>query len=656
MKKFLLLATTVAAFTPAAFAQSALIPGEATDFVAEFDFNGGAPLVRGSFTAPTQNNSYFDPQPLTEIARIEVTRSCYSVGEMDEPVAEYENPAPGETLSFVDETLEEFGYQYTYTVTAYSSENKGGYGAYQHIYVGVKPAKPEIVSVTTGENGFAPVTITFTAPSLTAEGEELPTPLTSIKIVNYKGWNSEDLLETISDPVPGKEYTFVHPAENGVSYTYQISASTAFGDGDYASKMIYVGEDVPAAPTEFKAEVADGKVHLSWTAPAEGKNGGYIDPAATLYRVSRLIGYDETPIADGLSECNFTDPCYDLTGPTQFSYTVTAYNEKGEGGYVNLDGKLIVGPSSQLPYVEDFNEGGYFKSPANLWSTDPASFSDWGYSDYDYYLALTGVDAADGNDEGYAYCSHRYASADAHERLISGSIDLSEAKYPVLTFFYAAVPDVTNRLSVEYRQGGGEAVLEDFCIAENAPADADYAWVKKTLPMDAAKGGDVSLVFHAYTGEDATDVDNVFIDAIRLDDYPPVEGIMISVQGTTATIQWTAPANSSAQADSFDVYVDDNEPVRVSETEYVFASQLDTEHTVAVRAHYGDVPSCLSEAVAFDSNGTLGIGTVQADGGRVEYFDVNGRKVVAPVPGMFLIKRTTAADGAQKVEKTVYAK
>lgn len=77
---------------------------------------------------------------------------------------------------------------------------------------------------------------------------------------------------------------------------------------------------------------------------------------------------------------------------------------------------------------------------------------------------------------------------------------------------------------------------------------------------------------------------------------------------------------------------------------------------MAVRAHYGDVPSCLSEAVAFDSNGTLGIGTVQADGGRVEYFDVNGRKVVAPVPGMFLIKRTTAADGAQKVEKTVYAK
>ena len=65
MKKFLLLATTVAAFTPAAFAQSALIPGEATDFVAEFDLNGGAPLVRGSFTAPTQNNSYFDPQPLT---------------------------------------------------------------------------------------------------------------------------------------------------------------------------------------------------------------------------------------------------------------------------------------------------------------------------------------------------------------------------------------------------------------------------------------------------------------------------------------------------------------------------------------------------------------------------------------------------------------
>ncbi len=52
MKKFLLLATTVAAFTPAAFAQSALIPGEATDFVAEFDFNGGAPgarLIHGSY-------------------------------------------------------------------------------------------------------------------------------------------------------------------------------------------------------------------------------------------------------------------------------------------------------------------------------------------------------------------------------------------------------------------------------------------------------------------------------------------------------------------------------------------------------------------------------------------------------------------------------
>lgn len=182
-------------------------------------------------------------------------------------------------------------------------------------------------------------------------------------------------------------------------------------------------------------------------------------------------------------------------------------------------------------------------------------------------------------------------------------------------------------------------------------------WVKKTLPLADAKDKEINLVFHAYLPEDLSEeaeYGNVFIDGIYLDDYPPVENVTVDNNETAILLTWEAPANSTVTADAYDVTVNGKEAVRVTEPKFEIIPEPNTEYTVTILAHYGDIASVPSEEIKF-SNLPTGIVSITAEGvAAVEYFDVNGRKVTSPVEGMLLIKRITLADGEQKAEKVIY--
>ncbi|MDE6120821.1 MAG: fibronectin type III domain-containing protein, partial [Muribaculaceae bacterium] len=357
MNKNLLFLAAAAAFccAPEAFAQAGVRPGTVTDLEVAFDFNNGNPIVNGSFRAPTKSGDWSDPIDLTEIGRIEITRSCYSAGEYDEPIAEFQNPKPGELYTFSDSEFETFGYEYTYNFKAYSPDNISGYGEYKYVFIGVKPQKPQITSVETGEKGSAPVTINFTAPTQTSDGKELPTALTKIILTNYIGYMNEEELMTVDNPEPGKSYTFVHSeAVDGSSYTYHISAQTDFGKSDYESYSIYIGIDVPEAPSGLTATETDEGMKLAWTAPEKGNKGGYFEPADTRFKVERITSTDVITLAEDITETEFTDDYAGLTGPTTTTWRITAFNTQGEGGACATD-RYVVGPSCMLPFIEDFN-------------------------------------------------------------------------------------------------------------------------------------------------------------------------------------------------------------------------------------------------------------------------------------------------------------
>ncbi len=656
MNRFLLLAAA-ATIASVAAAQPGVRPGEPTELTTNVTFDGTKFIVSGSFKAPLMTGSFSDPQPLTELGRIEVTRTCYDVSELDEPIYEILNPTPGETYSFQDNTLTDFGYQYTYSVKAYStgtgSEIVASFSADAYVFVGIKPDTPSFVKVETGENGFPPVTITMKAPEKTFDGQEFQSPMTELVLKNYITYGQEEVIETITNPEPGKEYVYVHQAENGKKYNYRLYASTAYGTSDFASHPIYIGEDYPTAPLNVVGALKDGGVELTWEAPAGGSNQGWLDPASVRYIVERADnGGTWAELARDIAECKYFDTCDDIKVQTEVSYRITSYNTIGEGGY-EYSAYYIVGPANALPFVENFNAGTeYSKKPSNLWNKE----SDWDYSAYDYNMALTGIDGNSDNDEGFAYCYHRYSWGNDICRLASCDISLDGAKYPVLTYHYAAIPNLDNNLAVGYRPAEGEDVmLHSFGTSEGAPAEG-YVWIKKIMPIENVEAKTINIVFVASTPADG-EFENVFIDGIRLDDYPPVEVLDYNRNDGNATVTWTAPSNSTLTADAYDVYVNDAEPVRVTSPEYSFAIEPEGEYSVKVRAHYGDIPSCLSEALMFNGSGTMGIGSAAADSfTAVEYFDVSGRKVAAPAEGMFLIKRSTRADGSQVIEKTIYRK
>lgn len=668
MNKFLLSTTVLACcvqFAVAQTEQTELVPGE-PKLTGKFVLVDNVPTVSLELIAPTEAHSWDTPKPvLTDpIARIEVTRSSYAASESDEPVKTFTNVTPGETFTFTD-TEFQTGYQYSYNARAYNSENESGYAAYLSIYTGIRPAKPEFVSVTTTGEGGSPVTFVVKAPATDDNGAELSVPLTSLTLKQYTSDYKEIDLKNIDNPEPGKEYTLSVDLVEGESYAMRLYASTAYGTSDYTSKSVFVGKDVPASPKDLKAAATDKGVELTWTAPTEGWNGGYFDPAATLYKVERVTSVERKSLAEGIAECKYTDDCADITAPTEITYVVTAYNAQGEGGSKECDETLIVGPAIKLPFVENFNNviaGSWYDTylPENLWSYSSSSGygTSWSFDGSNYEFEGTGVDGDTDNEEGFAYCSHSYGDAGDSDDIISAKISLADAKCPVLTFHYVTFMGATNRIAVKTRTDETDTDIADFGISEVADADgeANETWIKKTLALKEAAGKEINLVFRAYLPDDSEygNQNNVFIDGIYLDDYPPVENVTVENEETGITLTWEAPANSTVTADAYDVTVNGKEAVRVTEPKFEITPEPDVDYTVTILAHYGEIESVPSEAIEFSSK-LSSILSISKDGAvSVEYFDMTGRKVASPAEGMILVKRSTLADGEQKAEKVIY--
>lgn len=661
MHKLTVLAAAIALFVPAIRAET-LTPGAPTDFTVTFDYNGGSPIIKGSFKAPTTSYSWSDPQPITEIGKIEVTRGCYEVGESDLPIYSVTSPQPGAQFEFTDTEEIEYGHQYTYTVRAYSTDNTGGGGDYVYLFVGIKPAKPT-VTLSAGENGSSPVTIKVTAPTTLDGGGELTAPLTKLEIKDYVSYGNEPVLHTIENPVPGTEYTYVHEAENSKSYIYHVYASTAYGTSDYASAQIYVGEDVPGAPENVAAATtSEGGVSVTWTAPTAGKNSGYLDTASIRYKVARVIGYNsETLLAENLTDCAYTDPCEDLTGPTTLKYKVTAYNTLGDGGYTT-SAEVVAGPAISLPFVENFNAGSdYYKQAENLWTKDPVGYSsNWSVERYDYSTSITGVDGSEDNYDGYASASYRYSSPGTVDRFISSSINFAGAEYPVLTFYTLANATNANHLAVDVRRDGAE----DETLVDIAPnslytdGSGDNYWTMVTVPMMSLTDKVASVIFRAYVPEGNTDnSDNIFLDKIRIDNYPAVKNVVINSGDNQTVLSWDVPSCSTGEASAYKLEIftaDGNEEVTASTPEYTMTTVMGENYQVVITPVYGDVEGLATE-YAFVGGAGTGVEGISADAAvAVEYLDMAGMRVAQPIDGTLVIKRMVMADGSVKAVKEIY--
>ncbi len=717
MKKlYTLLAASLLA-APGAFAATELCPGEPVEFAISQDlnFDEGTVKISGYFIAPKTDQGTYDYntwsyvyKDLTEdIDLIEVTRSCYSIGEYEFPVYIAEGVAPGAKVEFIDEEPLVFGNEYNYTCTAYQLDEDGnkksnGYSKYCYLYIGEKPAAPSS-SVSGDLDNLGLLHFSITAPSQNSLREDLQGPLEKLSLCQYVDYYTSNEIYAVENPEPGETYEFDLEFEQGATYRFQVYAVGKYGKSDPNSLEKYVGLDSPGKVSNVKGvQTADG-VNITWEAPVNGKNMGVFDPASVLYKVYRRSGDlyygTDVEIASGITDLSFVDTYEDLEEPTACYYGITAYNNLGDSDKVYTSANFVVGPDYELPFKESFSKdlGLYSTSTELAWTKSGSLESNPTTSDYSGYTGVNGTyyygwdNDENTNDGYYVMKPYRWEDGEYQVALTSAGINFKDAEYPVLSFYTLGHFNNPMELAVELLLSSEDEAYEIFNVV---PADdvageqnnpEDYKWVKKFISLEDAVGESAKLIFRAkqHLGDTSNGtLANIEFDEVLIDDYRSVKNIIVeSKEDGTTLISWEAPANGSfGEPDAYRVYLNDesvlvtrpaadeseiallsddvevdNEGSSAWLPSHSFAHEQDKDYTVKVQAIYGDIEALHSEEVAFKGGASVGVELVGIDTVKsVEYYDVNGFRISEPAKGQVIIKRVEGANGAVRMQKVVF--
>lgn len=516
-------------------------PASVSDFTAEMNEAGNA--IDIALTAPTLSHASLGEvhgEPLTRISSIKLYRNI-SGGEYA-LIHTFDNPAPGERLTYSDTDLA-VGGSYYYRAVTYI-DDRCDYGEYpdHEVMVGQRPADVTEFTITS-TRGNAPVMAAFKAPAVDTEGKEL-TENVSIALSRYDyvamTWTD---LKTWDSVAPGEYCSY---SDNGVTaqsnYKYQVKATGRAGESYGISLDIYVGVDQPMPPTNVNARIEGDKVVLTWDAPAGGINNGYIDFENLTYKVYKGNGYSDynaAEIADGIRECTFTDPA-EYEEEENVRYFVKAVNMNYEG-YSTASQLLTVGPAATLPFTEGFDSklNGNITADRSTWKTSSTDESTvWAFAEMAYFILEGQVVPYSGDGLAYAYYGP-YASTIRNDYLTSGHIDISNAVKPVAEYYVYVVPEYETSLTFEVSTD--DENYTPLHITEYTDSKfTEAGWVKVECDLSSYKeAGKISMRFNAHKDEYSC---STAIDQIRVYDKDAsvsnidTDGINISVDGRRLTV------------------------------------------------------------------------------------------------------------------------
>ncbi len=475
------------------------IPCPVTDFSAVWVNADGKNNVEISFAAPTEMISEMDytkAELSAPITKIELMRSVSNMGDY-QTIATFGYPVAGETLTWTDKNLAYGAYDYmahVYVDEAMDWANP------ETVIVGQLPADIEYgeFTATADETDPYKVTLEVTLPSMNSLYEPLTMPITKVVFGEYGPMSFEpDVIYTEENAevlVPGQKVQYViNKATNG-AHTYTAQVYTEAGSNWPATCDIFIGNDQPGMAQNIVAEVTDKGIVVTWEAPTEGLNGGdQGDPANFTYTVKR--GADEydanaVVIAENIKELTVTDNT-EFTEETKFVYIVTVTSPYGEG-YAASSNEVIVGPAAQLPFEENFDVAldawGNTTTQHSTWSKD---FSGWFCAwqiGQETYINDIMVKPHSGAGLLYAYYNS-WGETHQWDSFTSGSIDLTKAETPVITFWLYDVAqggsDVT--LQIQTSTDGIEFTTAQTIALGNA---TENGWCEVTVPADALKGAE----------------------------------------------------------------------------------------------------------------------------------------------------------------------
>ena len=193
----------------------------------------------------------------------------------------------------------------------------------------------------------------------------------------------------------------------GGKHNFVIRASNSAGEGKKERLSMWVGPDVPKAPESVTVDYNEDEslFTVSWTAVTEGANGGYVDPQAIRYTVTRNPG--GVSVAENVAGLATTHT-YAPAGIEHVAFEVRA--SQGEQLSEAAVSDPVVTGTLALPYDMTATEGSYTEN----WTILDAN-NDGRTWEYSYHTIKYTYHSSNSADDwlisppikGYAGCKHK---------------------------------------------------------------------------------------------------------------------------------------------------------------------------------------------------------------------------------------------------------
>ncbi|MDY0160980.1 MAG: fibronectin type III domain-containing protein [Bacteroidales bacterium] len=383
------------------------------------------------------------------------------------------------------------------------------------------PAAPAAVSdltATPDAGGALTADVSWTNPSLDFSGNTL-TELTSIDL--YLDGSETPEYTNASPTIGGAENETITVLTAGF-HAFKVIGTNSAGVGVPTTVTVWVGEDVPAAPTNVGLTNTDMEISLTWDAPTEGLHGEYFTGTGVTYTVVRYPG--EVVVSEDQAGLTFSET---LSEANNYYYEIIASNASGQGGVATSE-TILLGDVIIFDFEAGLPEGGELIDGDCGWL-----FGNNGSSDY-WTIPEHG---------NYAYANDDQCNGDMSDVwMILPPVDFTEINAPWIKFENVRNSDIfTIKASLDGTTWDDVEVLSTDNIS---------AWQEETVDLTAyANEPTVFIAFH-YNDDGAWGygwaVDDVMMPGsiITITCPKPTDLTVTDITTNSAVLGWTSSSDT----------------------------------------------------------------------------------------------------------------
>ena len=410
------------------------------------------------------------------------------------------------------------------------------------------PDRVRQLNVTPDANGALGATLTFTMPQTAINGGSIGT-LSKVVVYDVEG----NELGSSTDVTAGEQTSIKVTAAHGWNY-FKVVAVNENGEGWPVIKRQFIGPDTPAVLQDVNVKWGDDrtKAVLSWEAPTEGVNGGYIDPANLTYTIYKYKGANYstpyTSLGEVKGETSVEVTILDASETQdQYIFGVTAKNDQGESDYTRAG--IVLGKPYTLPIVEPFNANGLNYAPwiieagknEQAWTTDPAVYN---------------AKIQPQNGDGLQLLMRNTGVEDGSSTFLTPIIDFANAETPIMKVWLHhsdAMPEEAY-VTVDATIDGSK---NNIAVADTVRLTGNSGWTEHVFDLSKLKGIKAQVGLTAYVPDGGTRIfsDNWTIADATGNDLAlaAISQPYMPVVGDTATVTVTVSNNGAQTASNYSV-------------------------------------------------------------------------------------------------------